>query len=278
MSRSSTGKDAFSCQPRTRGRTRPDRLALLDAATLHLERELIARTDGAFARAVCVDVGIGDQPWTTLRTARCMRALNPELSVIGVDHDPVRVRRARASSIDGTDFRHGGFELPLAASEAARLIRAMNVLREYREHEALDAHRALGRSLVQGGVLVEGTSSLDGAVLCAHWLRKREAGLFREALLFCTDFSRGFSPWLFRDVLPRDLRRHARPREPMYEFLRAWSATFEAARSTGVCEASALFAYSGALLSRKVAGIVLDACLLDHGCMLWRPQAGIPSA
>jgi hypothetical protein len=261
-----------------RGRTRRGRLALLDAALLHLERDLIVRSDGAFERAVCVDLGLGDQPWTTLDTARCLNALHPGLPLIGVDIDPLRLRRARRLAPSGVQFRQGGFALPLERDEPARLVRAMNVLREYDAREVPAAHRALGAALVTGGLLIEGTSTREGGVLCAHWLRKRETGLFREGLLFCTDFSQGFAPCLFRDVLPRDLRRHTRPHEPMYEFLRAWCATFEAARSTGVCEASALFAYSGALLSRKLTGITLDACMIERGCMLWKPRSGVPHA
>jgi hypothetical protein len=64
----------------------------------------------------------------------------------------------------------------------------------------------------------------------------------------------------------------------VFEFFQAWNAAFHAVRSTGMCEASALFTHSAQLLARRINGIVLDSFLLERGCMLWQPQNGIPSA
>lgn len=258
----------------TSGRTRPGRLARLDGLLVQVERELLARTDDALV----VDFGVGEWPWTTLELAQCLRACSPELRVIGVELDARRLRHARRLASSAVEFRHGSFQLPLATGERVRLIRAMNVLRGYSALEADSARAQLAAALVPGGLLIEGTSSPSGGVLCAHWLRKRDGALVREALLFSSDFSQGFAPWLFRDRLPRDLRRTCRPGSAIHAFFRAWTEEFEAARSTGLCESSALFALSVLALSRRLSGIVCEPALIEYGTLLWRPPLGVPCA
>lgn len=102
------------------------------------------------------------------------------------------------------------------------VVRAMNVLRGYREEEVPAIHAALGAGLVEGGLLLEGSTDTEGHVSVVSLLRRRAGGLVREALLFHTDFARGFSPWLFRDWLPRDLRRRAQPGTAIHSLLSRW--------------------------------------------------------
>lgn len=257
---------------RLRGRTRRGRSALLDAALLSRERELIARCDGPFADALFVDVGVGEFPWTTLESAAAFRALNPSLRCIGCELDPLRLARARQWQSDGIEFApmaDAGFGLPPLRA-AARLVRAMNVLRGYPEDAVPHAHAALAAPLCAGGLLLEGTSSGDGAVVCCHWIRKQPDGARREALLFATDFSLGFGPLLFRDWLPRDLRRQVRPGVAIGEFLFAWRAAFEARRAQGERSPVQLFVSSAERLAQQIPGIVLDPALLTRGCLLWQ--------
>jgi hypothetical protein len=242
------------------------------------ERGLIARNDGPFATAPWVDIGVGEWPWTTLETAECLRSIQPSLQVIGVELDPDRLRHARRFERPGVEFRAGSFELPLTAAERPRLIRALNVLRGYDELEARAAHLKLGAALLPGGLLLEGTSSHRGGVLCVHLLRRLDAGLTREGLLFATDFSQGFAPLLFRDRLPRDLRRHCRPGTPMHALLAAWTDAFDAVRSSGVRDSAALFVRSAEQLAERVPGISCDATLLGAGALLWQPPGGVPSS
>ena len=264
---------------RLRGYTRPGRLTLLDAVIALRERELLSRRDGAFRDAPCVDVGVGEWPWTTVETARRFRAVAPQLHVIGVELDPDRLRHARRFSESGLEFRQGSFELPLAAGEQPRLVRALNVLREYDEDQAEAAHLKLGAALLTGGLVIEGTSSASGGVTCVHLLRKRAPdALTREGLLFATDFSQGFAPWLFRDRLPRDLRRRCKPGHPVHAFLATWTRAFDAARSSGLRESSALFALSALLLARELGGIAHDPALIARGVLLWEPPDGVPPA
>jgi hypothetical protein len=262
---------------RHRGCTRPGRLARLDAFLCLRESALIRRDDGAFRGAPFVDLGIGEWPWTTLETAHSLRALAPSLRIVGVERDAQRLRNARRFEAPGLEFREGGFDLPLTAAERPRLVRALNVLREYSEAEARSAHAKLGSLLLPSGLLLEGTSSASGGVCTVHLLRKSESGaLEREGLVFLTDFSQGFAPFLFRDRLPRDLRRRCEPGSAIHAFLRRWTDAFHAARSTGLCEPEALFALSAQLLSARLAGIVCEAGLQSIGALLWQPPGGVP--
>jgi hypothetical protein len=264
-----------SLDRKTRGRTSHGRLHALDVYLLHQEHELLARSEGAWVRAVFVDLGFGEHPWTTLESARAFRELHPGLAVVGVELDPERVASAQAHAEALTDFRQGGFELPLRPGETVRLIRAMNLLRGYRPEEVPGIHQKLGGALLEGGLLVEGSTDTTGAVLVTHLLRRVPVGLSREALLFHTDFSRGFAPVLFRDWMPRDFRRRVKPGEPIHAFFADWTAAWQEAREAGQVDPPAAFRHSVLRLASRVEGVVTDAWLLEHGYLLWRPPGGV---
>ncbi len=250
-----------------RGRTAAGRLIALD-------RYLVRCEPGLFAPgSLFVDVGFGDAPVTLLEAVAAFRSVCPSLRAIGVEQEPARVASALSASSD-VDFRVGGFELPLRPEERPRLIRAMNVLRGYPQEAVASAHSKLGAALSEGGLLVEGSSERDASVLCAHLLRRSGGGLVREGLLLFTDFSRGFAPLLFRDWLPRDLRRRVRPGEGIHSFLHAWSESWEAVRGGPVAE---VFSASALGLSSRVDGVVVDPWLLANGYLLWRPPGGVPA-
>jgi hypothetical protein len=124
---------------------------------------------------------------------------------------------------------------------------------------------------------VEGSADPAGSITVAHLLRREEQGLSREALLFHTDFVHGFAPLLFRDWLPRDLRRRVRPGEPIHAFLEQWTAAWKSVReahaTAGPAEA---FLRSAEALARSVEGIDTDGWLLEHGYLRWRPTQGVP--
>ncbi|NMO17721.1 methylase [Pyxidicoccus fallax] len=268
-----------SLDTKTRGRTSRGRLRALDAYLCRREPELLRRHDGPWARAVFVDVGFGEHPWTTLESADAFRALQPELPVIGVELDAERARAAAAHADARTHFRQGGFELPLGADEPARLIRAMNLLRQGPPERVPEAHRTLGGYLLPSGLLVEGSSDPTGAILTAHLLRRpegAEAPPTREALLFHTDFSHGFAPLLFRDWLPRDLRRRVRPGEPIHAFFAEWVAAWQEARTAGHTAPPDAFGEAALRLAARTGAVETDAWLLASGFLLWRPREGVP--
>ncbi|MBZ4421946.1 methylase [Myxococcus sp. RHSTA-1-4] len=268
-----------SLDTKTRGRTSRGRLRALDAYLCRFEPELLSRRDGPWARAVFVDVGFGEHPWTTLESAEAFRALQPEMTVIGVELDAERARAAGAHADARTHFRQGGFELPLLEDEPARLVRAMNLLRQGPPERVPEVHRTLGRYLLPSGLLVEGSSDATGAILTAHLLRRRpedaEPSLTREALLFHTDFSHGFAPLLFRDWLPRDLRRRVRPGEPIHAFFSEWAAAWEEARAAGHTAPPEAFREAALRLAARTGAVETDAWLLSGGYLVWRPGGGI---
>ncbi|MBL8909585.1 MAG: hypothetical protein JNM17_02670 [Archangium sp.] len=104
------------------------------------------------------------------------------------------------------------------------VLRAMNVSRGMREDEVPAFRAALAAFVIEGGLLIDGSTDTEGAVMAAWLLRKRSGELVRESLLFHTDFSRGFSPWLFRDWLPRDLRRNVKSGTWIHDALTRWEA------------------------------------------------------
>ncbi|HEX8825296.1 MAG TPA: methylase [Archangium sp.] len=264
-----------SLDRKTRGRTAHGRLQALDVYLVHHERELLAREDGAWARAAFVDLGFGEHPWTTLDSAGAFRELNPRLPVVGVELEAQRVESAQAHADALTDFRQGGFDLSSRPGETVRLIRAMNLLRGYRPEEVPAIHRQLGQALLDGGLLVEGSTDTPGAVLVTHLLRRGPEGLSREALLFHTDFSRGFAPVLFRDWMPRDFRRRVKPGEPIHAFFADWTAAWREAREAGHEAPPDAFRHSVLGLASRVEGVTTDAWLLDRGFLLWRPPGGV---
>ena len=255
---------------RTRGKTARHRLRALDEFLCQREVALLSRDDAS----IFVDIGFGEFPWTTLESADRFRKHFESLEVVGVDNEPRRVEAAQRWSDAKTTFCFGGFD---ATPTPARLVRAMNVLRQYPEAEVETAHEAMGQRLVDGGLLVEGTCNKNGAVLTAHLLRKKHATLQRESLLMFTDFSRGFAPLLFRDQLPRDLRRRVVEGEAVHSFFQRWTLAWEDVRRV-VSAPRDVFVASALKLAEELAGIDVDPWLLSRGYLLWSPADGVPKA
>lgn len=253
---------------RTRGKTRPGRLRALDAWLVRRFGPLLRREDGPWADAPVVDLGFGAMPWTTVELADAVQAVAPARRVVGVDIDPARVDRAREQA-PALAWHVGGFELPI---RDVALVRAMNVLRQYKEPEVPAAHATLGQALLDGGVIVEGTTSKEGHVASALVLRRDGDALRREALWLATDFSQGFAPILFRDHLPRDLRRRVRPGEAVSAFFNAWTEAWQATRAG--LEPHAAFTAAAGRLAEAIDGLVLDD--VDEGVLVWAPAAGVP--
>ncbi|MBL9039037.1 MAG: methylase [Archangium sp.] len=168
--------------------------------------------------ACVIDVGLGDTPVTTVEWSQ---SLGPSVEVLGVDSEPERVATAQVHAT--TSLRFSTVEA--VERGRASLIRAMNVLRGGTVENARARCATWGTWLAESGLLVEGSTDTEGHVTAAQLLRRRGGVLLREGLLFHTDFTRGFSPWLFRDWLPREFRRGV---TPVHAFLAAWSAVCDA--------------------------------------------------
>ncbi len=97
----------------TRGKTARNRLRRVDTFLALYDAGLLRREDGPFAGAFFVDLGYGAAPTTTLESAQRLRRINPALPVLGVEIDPERVAAAQPCADELTQFRLGGFNLPL---------------------------------------------------------------------------------------------------------------------------------------------------------------------
>lgn len=243
-----------------RGRTAPGRLAGLDAWLLAEEGALLASPDPA----VVVDVGLGDQPWTTLELRDALAPVHPHLRLIAVDVAPSRVAVARAAGLDAVV---GDLDLPLPEGATARLVRVLNVLRERPPDAVAAAHARLGARVRPGGLVIEGNAARGGEALVAHLLRRTPEGLVREGLLFTTNGARGFSPVMFLHQLPRDLRRRARG-TAIEALLLRWQALADQA---GGGDAAARFARSAEALAEEGAPV-----RWRPGALCWRPPGGVP--
>jgi SAM-dependent methyltransferase len=256
----------------TRGKTAPNRLRRVDLfCLLSLEASLRTRD------ALYVDLGFGAEPATTVETFARLRRVNPTLRVVGVEIDPARVAAAGPHAQPGLEFRLGGFDLPLARGEVARMIRAFNVLRQYDEGQVPAALSTLGRSLAEGGVLLEGTSDPSGRLTAFHVLVRRAQRLEHRWLVLSTNFRQAFDPLDWRPVLPKSLIHHAGPSDGMGDFFAAYQRAFQMARTAGVLGWRTLLVASARRL-REDGGypVVLQQRLLRRGFLVLGCPPGAP--
>ncbi len=272
----------------TRGKTARNRLRRVDTFLALYDPGLLLRTDGGFDGAWFVDLGYGAEPITTLESAQRLRRINPALPVLGVEIDPERVAAAQPCADALTQFRLGGFNVPLqpradGSWEAVRAIRAFNVLRQYEESEVAGAWTAMINSLLPGGLLIEGTSEPFGRVWVANVLRRvasEEANggndgipppwLQYEGLLFSTNFRLGFDPAQFQAVLPKNLIHHMTPGEPIDGLMDAWKRAARETTATRVWGLRQWFIASAHRLVGLGYPIVLRPKLLNSGYLLVR--------
>jgi SAM-dependent methyltransferase len=210
----------------TRGKTAANRLRLVDRYLA------LAHADAwSSARPVVVDVGFGARPWTTLELWARWRGVRPGLRVIGLDLDAGRVAAARARPHPPeVEFRQGGFDVAAAVGPApVRVIRCLNVLRQYGEDAVPAALALMARALGPGGVLVEGTSTPTGRLAAVDVYRREADGLRHRALVFATNFRAPLDAGEFQTILPKRLIHRARAPGPL-AFFEAWRAALLLAR------------------------------------------------
>ena len=220
----------------TRGTTNPNRLRRVDRYIAQLP---VVRKSGC----VVVDLGFGASPITAVELHERLAIQNPSVRVVGVEIDRERVERARPASKPGLDFLLGGFETPLPAGvEAADLIRAFNVLRQYDEDEVLAAWAQMQSRLTQDGLLVEGTCDEIGRLSSWITLDRERPRWFTISLKLSTLEQ----PSQVAERLPKTLIHRNVSGERIHDYLqaldRAWAlhtglATFSAAqRWQATCE------------------------------------------
>jgi hypothetical protein len=268
----------------TRGKTAHNRLRRVDLFLARYDPTLLRRSDGPFARALLIDLGFGAEPFTTLETARRLRAINPDLRVLGIEIDRERVVAAQAFADEQTQFRWGGFNLPLGnhsdgEPETVRAVRAFNVLRQYEEETVASAWADMAAGVLPGGLLVEGTSDPFGRIWVANILRRQKGPEWSpEALVFSTNFRGGCEPAQFQPVLPKNLIHRVREGEWIYDLFAAWK---RAALRTQPLRAWGLrtwFRASAYALAAEGIDVVLHGRWLGLGFMIVRLPGAGPAA
>ncbi|MCR8671495.1 class I SAM-dependent methyltransferase [Agrococcus sp. HG114] len=166
----------------TRGTTGVNRLRRVD-------RWIAAQPAVRVPGALVVDLGYGASATTSLELHERLARGNPTVEVLGLEIHPERValataelaaareagptRYGRAIAADArVSFALGGFEVP--APRRPLVIRAMNVLRQYDEHEVAAHWATMLARLAPSGLLVEGTSNEVGRV--CSWVALDAAG------------------------------------------------------------------------------------------------------
>lgn len=213
----------------TRGKTAPNRLRQTDSFLRIAYPSLIKNTTGVY-----LDLGYGAYPITTLETFTRLRSLNPNLHVIGVEIDEARVAEAKPYERAGLEFRFGGFNLPLKERERPSVVRAFNVLRQYNETDFSKAINTLSASMIEGGLLIEGTCDPSGRLLDFNLYEQRGGRLTREALVLAPRLSTlrpDFTPQSFQAVLPKNLIHHAAPGSAVEKFFKNWHAAWQHVRT-----------------------------------------------
>ncbi|MEO3818282.1 class I SAM-dependent methyltransferase [Plantactinospora sp. B24E8] len=227
----------------TRGTTNPNRLRRVD--------NWIAATCGDLLRdaadPLVVDLGYGASPVTVVELRnRLATAVRPDVRVVGLEIDPVRVAAAEpAAAPPGLTFGRGGFEL---AGLRPVLVRAFNVLRQYAEPEVVPAWQIMTGALRPGGVLVEGTCDELGRI--GGWLLVDASG--PRSLTLAARLATLDSPAVLAERLPKALIHHNVPGTRVYALIQAledgwraaapyatfgprqrWRRTIEATRAAG---------------------------------------------
>ena len=205
----------------TRGTTHPNRLRRVDRWLVALQGARLRRA----ADPLVVDLGYGRNPVTTVELADRLVAVRPDVSVIGVEIVRERVVEAAAFARPGLSFVRGGFNLPVGVRRPV-VVRAMNVLRQYSEAEALSAWSDLRAQLDPDGVLIEGTCDEIGR-RCT-WVALDVSG--PRTLTFAARVDAIERPSDLAERLPKALIHRNVPGEKVHAFLASWDAAWVQSR------------------------------------------------
>ena len=193
----------------TRGTTNVNRLRRIDRWIA--AQPILRSTEDPLV----VDLGYGASATTTLELRDRLAAVRPDVSVVGIEIDPERVRIAAAAARKGVEFALGGFEVPLPGSRRPAVIRALNVLRQYDESEVAGAWATMCARLQPGGLLVEGTCDEIGRV--ASWVGLSPDG--PETFTMSLRLAGLDEPSIVAERLPKVLIHRNVDGEPVHELL-----------------------------------------------------------
>ena len=164
----------------TRGTTNTNRLRRVDR-WITARPELRRSTD-----PLVVDLGYGASGVTAFELHHRLSKVRPDVEVLGLEIDPERVRSASGqldrvrsgqtgfASDAAVSFARGGFEVPTPDGRRPVVIRAMNVLRQYREDEVVPSWTLLAERLQEDGIAIDGTCDEIGRV--CSWVAVSPSG------------------------------------------------------------------------------------------------------
>ena len=203
----------------TRGTTNPNRLRRIDR-WLTAPASPAGRLLRVAADPVVVDLGFGSSPVTTVELLDRLRAVRPDVEVVGLEIDPDRVATAAGFARPGLTFARGGFELTLPDGRRPVIVRAANVLRQYAEAEAADAWATLASRLAPGGIIVDATCDEVGRRAC--WLTIAESPVPQPiSLTLSMKLSAIERPSDLAERLPKALIHRNVPGEAVHQWLTA---------------------------------------------------------
>lgn len=179
------------------------------------------------ADPLVVDLGYGALPVTTLELSDRLRAVRPDVEVVGLEIDPHRVASAQSAARPGVRFAVGGFEM---AGLHPVLVRAFNVLRQYPVEEVPAAWATLRTRLAPGGLIVDGTCDELGRRCC--WVLLDEDG--PVSLTLACDPGHLERPSDLAERLPKALIHHNVPGQPIHALLAAADRAWAHASGQGV--------------------------------------------
>ncbi|WP_336922478.1 class I SAM-dependent methyltransferase [Aquipuribacter sp. SD81] len=197
----------------TRGTTAPNRLRRVDR---WLVRRHATRLRAA-GDPLVVDLGYGRHPVTVVELADRLRRVRADVDVVGLEIDPDRVAAARGRERAGLRFAVGGFELGPVGGRRPVVVRALNVLRQYDEHEVPAVWAGLVARLAPGGLLVEGTCDEQGRL--AAWAALDAGG--PRSLVLAWRLAGLDRPGAVAARLPKALIHRNVPGEGVHAFLAA---------------------------------------------------------
>ena len=203
----------------TRGTTAPHRLHRVDRRLAAVHAGLLR---GATDPPLVVDLGYGASPVTTVELADRLRAVRPDVQVVGLEIDPGRVAAAQPAAREGLRFARGGFEL---AGLRPLVVRALNVLRQYDEPAVAPAWQRLLAGLAPGGLLLEGTCDEPGRR--AAWVELTPAG--PRTLVLAAHLATLGRPGELAERLPKALIHRNVPGEPVHALLQALDDSWDRA-------------------------------------------------
>ena len=205
----------------TRGTTNPNRLRRVDRHLVEVHRRLLVEA----ADPLVVDLGYGATPVTAVELHQRVRVVRADATVVGVEIDQERVDAAASAAIEGLSFVRGGFE---CAGLRPLVIRALNVLRQYPEADALAAWDTMLGVLQPGGLVIEGTCDEIGRR--AAWVTLSPDG--PQSLTLAAHVQTLERPSDLAERLPKALIHRNVPGQPVHDLLRAMDDAWD--RSAGV--------------------------------------------